>query len=136
MTLDVGNDVKNIGGIVINRKYQLWTRIFIGVIIAIIIVFDVFIIIKGGTGTTISHELIMWAYQYPILPFALGVVFGHLFWRMPSTSDTAQVDPYVRELEESRTKWRELALQFVTDPGNIDKDRLKIVKPEIPDERT
>lgn len=76
----------------INKKYQTWTRIFILVIIAAIIIYDVYIAIVGGTGTTISHEMIIWAYKYPIFPFAMGIVFGHLFWRMPSTPETKKIE--------------------------------------------
>lgn len=92
----------------INRKLQTYTRIFIAATIGVIIIYDVWVAVAGGTGTTVSHELITWAYRYPILPFALGVVFGHLFWRMPSTPDTAEHDPYVKDL---KTK-NELMLDF------------------------
>ena len=71
----------------INKKYQMWTRIFIGVIIFAILIYDVYIAIIGGTGTTVSHELIAWSYKYPVLPFAVGFVMGHLFWRMPKTDE-------------------------------------------------
>lgn len=85
----------------INRKLQTYTRIFIGVTIGVIVIYDVWVAVAGGTGTTVSHELITWAYKYPILPFSLGVVFGHLFWRMPSTPDTAELDPYVKGLKDN-----------------------------------
>lgn len=76
----------------INRKYQTWTRIFIAAVIVLILIYDVYILVIGGTGTSVSHELIVWAYKYPVLPFAIGFVMGHLFWRMPSTEDTKQIE--------------------------------------------
>lgn len=82
----------------INRNYQIWTRIFIGIIVGLILVYDVYIMIVGGTGTTISHELIVWAYKYPVMPFAIGFTMGHLFWRMPSTKDTGAHDEHIQGL--------------------------------------
>jgi len=75
----------------IDRKFQKMTRIFIGLVVLAILVFDVYVMVVGGTGTTISHEMIVWAYKYPVFPFLMGLVMGHLFWRMPSTSDTDKV---------------------------------------------
>jgi hypothetical protein len=50
------------------------------VILAAIIVFDVWTLLKRGYSTTISYTLYVSAVRFPIIPFALGVVAGHLFW--------------------------------------------------------
>lgn len=65
--------------------------IFLGVLIVAVIIFDVYVILKGGTEASISHQIIIWSYQYPAFTFLTGFVFGHLFWRMPSTSKTKEI---------------------------------------------
>lgn len=61
------------------------TMIFIGGLTALIAAFDIWVINQGGKEASISHVLIEWAYEYPSLPFLLGFVCGHLFWRMKTT---------------------------------------------------
>ena len=63
----------------INRKMQTWTRIFMAVIAVTIAVYDVYVIVAGGTGTTISHEIITMSYKYPAFTFLMGFICGHLF---------------------------------------------------------
>lgn len=58
------------------------TKIFILVSLVIILLYDVYAVIKGGTEATISWIVAGWAYDYPSLPFAVGFVCGHLFWQM------------------------------------------------------
>jgi len=73
-------------------KYVMQTRIFIGVVIAAIIIFDVYVMVAGGSEATISHELIAWSYQYPVLPFVIGFTMGHLFWRISKVNGKAKRD--------------------------------------------
>lgn len=61
---------------------KMVTKIFIVAVIACITVFDVIIFSRGGTESTISWVLIDWSYKYPVFPFAMGFVMGHLFWRV------------------------------------------------------
>lgn len=68
--------------------WQTRTRIFIVAVLFVVLVYDLAAAIFGGTGGTISHEIIIFAQDYPIMPFTVGVVMGHLFWRMPSTPET------------------------------------------------
>ncbi len=49
-------------------------------ILAIIIVYDVWTLSARGYNTTISWNLYAMAMRFPIVPFALGIVAGHLFW--------------------------------------------------------
>ena len=85
----------------INKKYQAITRWFIFASVIIVLGFDLWVMFMGGTGTTISHELINWPYKYPIMGVLVGIVLGHLFWRMPSTVETAEHDPMVRDALET-----------------------------------
>jgi hypothetical protein len=64
------------------------TRLFIfGVIIAIAI-YDVVTISQGGVETSISNTIIVWSYKYPIFTFVMGIVMGHLFWRLKDNPET------------------------------------------------
>ena len=70
-----------------------WRRVtafFVASIIAIILVYDVFVFIKAGTEGTISRVLIDWSYQLPIFPFTVGVIIGHLFWRIKDDTFTSR----------------------------------------------
>lgn len=67
-----------------------WTKIFIGLTIAVIAVYDVWVISKGGTEVSISWTI--WELSagdcesgkksWPLVPFTAGVLIGHLFWQM------------------------------------------------------
>lgn len=50
------------------------------VILGLIIVYDVWTLIDRGYNTTISWSIYALSVRFPIIPFALGVVCGHLFW--------------------------------------------------------
>lgn len=56
------------------------TAIFIGVIVAIILIYDLVIYLKKGDDWTISRVLLKLAKSWPIVPFLLGIVMGHIFW--------------------------------------------------------
>jgi len=64
-------------------KIQKYTYMFIGIMIVSITIYDVYAIFVGGTQATISWAMIDWAYKYPLFPFIMGLLSGHLFWRMP-----------------------------------------------------
>lgn len=54
---------------------------FIGTLIAITI-FDFYIIAKKGKQASLSAWIIRYSKKFPILPFLLGIAFGHLTWSM------------------------------------------------------
>ena len=56
------------------------TKSFIGATILVIVAFDVYVFQGGGTESTISWTMVEWSYKYPIFPFSMGVIMGHLFW--------------------------------------------------------
>lgn len=62
------------------------TIAFILFLVVIITVFDVYIIAKKGTKESISAHLIRLSHKHPSIPFLIGFVAGHLFWRMSDIS--------------------------------------------------
>lgn len=62
------------------------TMAFIVFLVVIIAVFDVYIIAKKGKEESISAHLIRASHKFPSIPFLIGFVCGHLFWRMSDLS--------------------------------------------------
>lgn len=58
------------------------TEIFMIVAVVLIAGFDVFAFARWGGNFTISTITWNVAQKYPIIPFAVGVLAGHLFWQM------------------------------------------------------
>ena len=78
------------------------TELFIAVISIAIIVFDFFIIGKKGKYFSISAYIIRWSRLYPMIPFLLGIICGHLFWSM-QTKDWQELPQKPKEeIEASR----------------------------------
>ena len=67
------------------------TVLFIGLVIVVAILYDVYAIYVGGTEASISSAIIVWSYNMPLIPFLAGVLCGHLFWRMRENKDTTVV---------------------------------------------
>lgn len=42
--------------------------------------YDYFALVNGGYSASISYQFLKLASEYPIVAFAMGVLFGHLFW--------------------------------------------------------
>ena len=47
---------------------------------AALILWDIYVAATPPGGDTISEIMLGWARKHPIVPFALGVLMGHLFW--------------------------------------------------------
>jgi len=60
--------------------------------VALLIIYDVVAIAKGGTEASISSVIIAFSYKMPMFTFITGFVFGHLFWRMRTNKDTQKID--------------------------------------------
>jgi len=58
------------------------TIAFIIILVVLIAVFDVYIIAKKGTQESISAHIIRLSHKHPSIPFLIGFVAGHLWWRM------------------------------------------------------
>lgn len=59
-----------------------WQAVTVWVLVALavlVVVADT-ILVQHGQGASLSGTLLELAQKYPILPFALGVLIGHLFW--------------------------------------------------------
>ena len=54
--------------------------------IAILGLWDVFAVSNNVAGDTISSIVLGTAHKYPIIPFILGIVMGHLFWPNKGTA--------------------------------------------------
>jgi hypothetical protein len=72
-------------------NWKKTTVIVILTMFFIVAVYDVLAIQGGGVEASISHTMIVWAYHFPLFPFLMGVLTGHLFWRMHDTEATAQI---------------------------------------------
>ena len=68
----------------------------IPLLVILILVYDVIAIGQGGTEASISSLIITMSYEFPALPFGIGLLIGflcgHLFWRMKSNKDTLSID--------------------------------------------
>lgn len=53
---------------------------FIALIIGVIVLFDIYLVVKFGRKGTVSYKMMYWSYKFPIIPFAMGVVCAHFFW--------------------------------------------------------
>jgi hypothetical protein len=58
-----------------------FTQGFIAVMVSITIIVDVALAIFFGTKNTISRTLFLISKDYPIIPFTLGVIAGHVLWQ-------------------------------------------------------
>lgn len=56
------------------------TLAFIAFIVIAITIFDFWVIFKKGRYESISYKIIDLSHKYPLIPFLLGIVSGHLFW--------------------------------------------------------
>jgi hypothetical protein len=67
------------------------TVAFIIFLVVIIAIFDVYIIAKKGKQESISAHIIRMSHQYPSIPFLIGFVAGHLWWRMSDVAVWGEV---------------------------------------------
>lgn len=49
-------------------------------VVTFLIVYDVYAVSHGGFKDTISWVIYSNSQKYPIIPFGIGVLCGHLFW--------------------------------------------------------
>lgn len=68
----------------------------IPLIIVLILIYDVYAIMVGGTEASISSLIITASYKMPFMVYCIGLGNGllasHLFWRMKSNADTKEID--------------------------------------------
>ena len=62
--------------------WRCLTGAVMGVILALVIAYDVLARIRGGNNATISLCVWEWAKRCPVIAFLSGFVMAHLFWRI------------------------------------------------------
>jgi len=60
------------------------TQMFLVIVVVLVIIYDSWIIYAYGKGASVSQVLIDYLYNYPIGGIAIGIVIGHIGWRMPN----------------------------------------------------
>lgn len=58
-------------------RYTFWLLL---AIMLVMFFYDIWAYFSVETGDTISEVTLWTAWRFPIVPFAVGVVCGHLFW--------------------------------------------------------
>lgn len=56
-----------------------WTIGILVFVTAALIGWDIYVATQAGSAT-ISAVVLGWAMAHPVVPFAFGVLMGHLFW--------------------------------------------------------
>lgn len=56
------------------------TQIIIAIGVVIIFAIDGLLLAFRGLEGTISRQLYLTAVRWPVVAFALGFIFGHIFW--------------------------------------------------------
>ena len=64
------------------KEAKAITAYFIILTVVTWIAYDAWVIMSKGKEASISWVMIEYSYEYPIGVFLLGLLFGHLFWRM------------------------------------------------------
>lgn len=59
---------------------KIITKIIMACAAVVLIGYDIIVAVDHTSGNTISEIMLGWAYRIPLLPYAFGVVLGHLFW--------------------------------------------------------
>lgn len=57
------------------------TKLLMILVVTIVSIYDIFIMVFVGRSATISDVVYECARNWPIIPFVIGAVIGHLFWR-------------------------------------------------------
>lgn len=70
----------------------MYQYVLLAIVFAIII-YDITQLIRKGYQGTISWQVYVASCRYPIVPFLLGILFGHLFW--PNDPGMAPITPGV-----------------------------------------
>jgi hypothetical protein len=77
------------------KKITLNIVIAIPLLIVVLLIYDAIAVMNGGSEASISSLLITSAYKMPIMvsliSWFIGLVQGHLFWRLRQNEDTKSV---------------------------------------------
>lgn len=92
-------------------KYQKITMIFSLVVVVGSLIYDGVIIAMGGTEASISHMVIEYSKEFPLIPLLCGILCGHFFWGIKMTKQHLEKLPFeqyskirmwIKEIEEER----------------------------------
>ena len=65
------------------KKYEMGTAPLVTFILIVILgIYDLGVVVFGGTSSSVSNFLINAGFSSPVFVFAVGAVCGHLFWYM------------------------------------------------------
>jgi len=64
-------------------NWRKLTKLVILLVVAGAIVYDLIAWQAGTVDATISRVTLAWAHRWPVVPFSVGVLCGHLFWSQP-----------------------------------------------------
>lgn len=59
---------------------SVWTAWILIVIAAFLVHYDMFVQVRYGYDTTISAVMLDASRRWPLLPFLLGLLIGHIIW--------------------------------------------------------
>lgn len=59
---------------------RYWLAASLLVIVLLAGVWDIWVTASGTPEETVSAVLHQWSLAYPVLPLALGIILGHIFW--------------------------------------------------------
>jgi hypothetical protein len=75
---------------------RIVTFFIIPALVALILIYDVYAIIVGGSESSISALVIKSSYEMPFMVYCIGffngILVGHLFWRMKPNKMTEKID--------------------------------------------
>jgi hypothetical protein len=72
-------------------SFKKLTLIITVVSVALLLIYDAIAIYFGGTEASISSLVITAFYKQPLIPLLVGILIGHLFWRMKGNNDTREL---------------------------------------------
>lgn len=79
------------------------TVVFIIALVLVVTIYDVWIIKKAGKYESISAHIIRMSKESRMLPLAVGVLIGHLWWSMDSF-DYLPKEEIIKRCHEYTTK--------------------------------
>ena len=63
-------------------KIRILTKFFIIITLAVILIYDVYAVLAGGTRSTISQVMAEWTVEWAPLTHLLMFLMGHMVWPM------------------------------------------------------
>ncbi len=63
-------------------KIKNITKVLLLIVLAALVGYDVWVMATVGQDASISKTIIDWGLNYPMVPFAFGVLIGHFFWQL------------------------------------------------------